>query len=114
MSDGRLTASVEAASLVRRAQGDGGFAAILRKGDPDRGAILIVVRSPAGYAGCLQRTLAADGRYQWASVGPEQSATDEMVAEFLAKQVRFDADLWLIELDIAHPERFIAETISAG
>ena len=26
------------------------------------------------------------------------------------KRVRFDEDLWLIELDVAEPERFIVET----
>jgi hypothetical protein len=26
----------------------------------------------------------------------------------------FDEDLWLIELDIADPERFVAETTSSG
>ena len=30
--------------------------------------------------------------------------------DFLAKRTRFDPDLWAIELDIADPERFIAET----
>ena len=32
------------------------------------------------------------------------------IADFLAKRARFDEDLWAIELDIAEPERFIAET----
>ena len=32
------------------------------------------------------------------------------IAEFLAKRARFDEDSWAVELDIAEPERFIAET----
>jgi hypothetical protein len=36
------------------------------------------------------------------------------IADFLARRARFDEDLWAIELDIAEPERFIAETTSAG
>jgi hypothetical protein len=114
MSRGRLTASVEAASLVRRAQADGDFAAVLRKGDADRGALLIVVRSRGRYVACLERALSPNGRYRWASVGPTEAATDEELADFLARRVRFDEDLWLIELDIAQPERFIAETTLAG
>jgi hypothetical protein len=31
-------------------------------------------------------------------------------SEFVASRERFDTDFWLIELDIAEPERFIAET----
>jgi hypothetical protein len=32
------------------------------------------------------------------------------VARFVDGRARFDEDLWVIELDIATPERFIAET----
>ena len=43
----------------------------------------------------------------------EQEARPE-IADFLAKRARFDEDLWAIELDIAEPERFIAETTLTG
>jgi hypothetical protein len=36
-----------------------------------------------------------------------------MLADFLERRVKFDSDSWIIELDIAQPERFIAETTSA-
>jgi hypothetical protein len=103
---------VEAAALMRRAQADGDFATVLHKGDPERGAILIVVRSRGAYIACLERMLSAQG-YAWIAVGPD-SAANEKVAPFLARRAEFDPDMWLIELDIAQPERFIAETISEG
>ena len=112
MSAGRLNASVEAAALIRRAQADGDFATLLHKGDAERGSILIVVRGRDGYRACLERTLGAGG-YQWATAGPDTAESDE-VARFIARRVEFDPDLWAIELDIAQPERFIAETIAAG
>ena len=114
MSSDRLAASVEAAALVRRAQADGDFAAILKKGDGDRGSLLLVVSSRGRHVACLERMLDLDGGYSWRSVGPSESAQSQEVAEFLAKRTRFDADLWAIELDIAEAERFIAETTSAG
>jgi len=36
------------------------------------------------------------------------------LADWSQKRVRFDEDLWLIELDVPDPERFIAETTSTG
>lgn len=114
MMPGRLSASVEASGLIRRAEAAGGFGAVLRKGDPERGSLLIVVRSRGAYACCLQRSLALDGAYSWGAVGPAASDDDEKVSQFLARQAGFDPDLWLIELDIAQPERFIAETTSTG
>ena len=114
MSAGRLPASVEAAGLVRRAEAGGGFATILHKGDPDRGALLLVVASRGRHVGCLERVLTLDGGYRWQSVGPSESAGSVEIRDFLAKRTRFDADLWAIELDIAEPERFIAETTLTG
>lgn len=114
MSGNRLAAAVEVSGLVRKVEADGDFAAILRKGDPDRGAVLIVVRSRDRHVTCLERMLAMDGAYRWEKAGPEESTDPQQVADFLKNRVRFDEDLWLIELDIAQPERFIAETTSAG
>jgi hypothetical protein len=110
----RLPASLEAAGLVRRAEAEGGFATILKKGDPDRGAMLLVVTSRGRHVACLERMLTLDGGYQWLSVGPPESAGSDEVRDFLAKRTRFDADLWAIELDIAEPERFVAETRLTG
>jgi len=111
---GRLAASVEASSLIRRAESEGGFGTVLRKGDPDRGALLLVVRKRDQHFAFLERTLAMDGRYRWERVGPGEDSQPGDVADFLAGRLRFDPDQWLIELDIAQPERFIAETTVEG
>jgi hypothetical protein len=58
--------------------------------------------------------LAGDGSYRWQTVGPGDSASSGEIADFLARRARFDEDSWAIELDIADPERFIAETTSLG
>jgi hypothetical protein len=110
MSAGRLNASLEAAGLIRRAQAAGDFAALVRKGDPERGSLLIVVRSRGEHVTCLERSLTMDGIYRWAAAGPLESAGQEELADFLKNRIAFDQDLWVIELDIAEPERFIAET----
>ena len=39
----RLPAHVEVAAVMRRAEAEGGFATLLRKGDPDRGAVTLVI-----------------------------------------------------------------------
>ena len=110
----RLPSGIEATGLVRQVQSQGDFAAILQRGDPDRGALLLVVRSRDRHVACLERALSPSGSYAWAAVGPEESSSAADVAEFLQKRTRFDSDCWIIELDIARPERFIAETTSSG
>lgn len=114
MTAGRLPASLEATSLIRQVQAQGDFAALLSRGDADRGALLLVIGSRGRHVACLERMLSPDGYYQWQKVGPAESASSKDVGGFLAKRQRIDADIWLIELDVAQPERFIAETTGKG
>jgi hypothetical protein len=76
--------------------------------------MLLFVSNRGSHVACLERILNLDGSYRWERVGPGDSAGSLEIADFLARRARFDEDLWAIELDIAEPERFIAETTSAG
>jgi hypothetical protein len=86
----------------------------MKKGDPDRGSLLILVASRGLHIACLERVLSVQGSYCWQRVGPAESASSADVAAFVARRARFDEDLWAIELDVAQPERFIAETTALG
>ena len=93
---------------------EGGFGTVIRKGDAERGSLLLVISSRGAHVASLERVLTLDGAYRWERVGPSESASSTEIADFLAKRARFDEDSWAIELDIADPERFIAETIPQG
>ena len=111
----RMNTAVEASALVRKVQSSGDFGTILRKGDPERGTLLLVISNRGRHFGCLQRQLnLSSGNYTWILVGPERSASSIDLSRFLAEQARFDPDLWQIELDVALPERFVAETTASG
>jgi hypothetical protein len=86
----------------------------MRKGDAERGSLLLFVSSRGAHVAALERVLNLDGSYRWQRVGPAESASSAEIADFLARRARFDEDLWAIELDIADAERFIAETTAAG
>jgi hypothetical protein len=105
---------VEVAGILRHVAAEGGFATVMKMGDPDRGSLLLFVSSRGRHVACLERVLSLDGAYRWQAVGPGESAGSAEIADFLARRTRFDEDLWAIELDIAEPERFIAETTSVG
>jgi hypothetical protein len=93
---------------------DGGFAAVMKRGDEQRGSLLLFISSRGTHVATLERVLNLDGSYRWQQVGPAESAGSIEIADFLARRARFDEDLWAIELDIADPERFIAETKLTG
>jgi hypothetical protein len=99
---------------MRRVSAEGGFATVMKKGDAERGSLLLLVSSRGVHVAALERILNLDGSYRWDRAGLAESASSEEIADFLARRARFDEDLWAIELDIAEPERFIAETTSVG
>ena len=114
MSGRRLPAKLEVSGLVRQIESEGGFATILNSGDADGGAVLLIVSSRGRHIACLERILGTAGDYQWSRTGPSESAGSDVLRSFLAKRTRFDPDLWVVEVDIAEPERFIAETTAVG
>jgi hypothetical protein len=113
----RLATSVLVGGLMRKAETEGGFAAVLAKGDPTAGAIIVVLLERGGLELILERILQADGAYKWQSVGGqvvEDINKKQDVPAFVARRRRFDPDLWVIELDIPSAERFAAEMNSDG
>ena len=110
----RLPAHIEAGAIMRRAEAEGGFATVLRKGDPDRGAMVLILRERGRLYGLLERELGADFTYGWVLKRADDSESAGSFDEKIRRKAQFDADSWLIELDIATPERFIAETTASG
>jgi hypothetical protein len=106
MSAARLTPAIEVSALLARAQALGGFGAVLRKGDPDRGALAVSLLERGKPVQLLQRLLQATGDYDWEARPMTESDSHQ---QHLALLCRNDPDLWLIELDIPSSERFIAE-----
>ena len=113
MSD-RLPAGIEVAAIIRRVQGDGGFASVLHRGDPDRGAISLLVAERGRAAALLERRMAADFAYRWAKISDGSELEGAGWMDLVGKKSRIDPDCWLVELDVADAERFIAETTNFG
>jgi hypothetical protein len=105
----RLASSVLAGSLLRLAETQGGFGAVLAKGDAISGALTVILAERGRKVRILERMVQPDGRYLWQDVGIEAAANEENLNRFLEKRRRFDPDIWILELDIASAERFAAE-----
>ncbi|NJC04844.1 hypothetical protein GGQ97_000637 [Sphingomonas kaistensis] len=106
MSDPRLAAGIEVSALLARARESGGFGTVLRRGDDERGSLMIVVAERGENRFLLQRLLQRSGDYGWES---QEIADSESLAAQLGRARDRDPDLWLIELDVPSAERFIAE-----
>ena len=102
MAEPPLPASTLVPALVRQVTAAGGFAAVLARGSEWGGALLIVHRAREKLSVYEKLpTLSGEPAWRVAAEG------EEAVARLVASQRRFDPDLWVLELDIADPARFI-------
>ena len=109
----RIASSVLVSGLLRRAQAEGGFGAVLAKGDATAGAVAVVLVERGVRKCLLERLLQPDGSYAW-QAATQATEDDEEFRGLLERRRRFDPDLWVVELDIASAERFAAEMNSVG
>jgi hypothetical protein len=105
----RVAASVLAGALIRKAEGEGGFGAVLAKGDATAGSILVILLEKGGNPRLFERLLQPGGAYSWQESGSQRVENPTEVPDFIARRRRFDPDLWVLELDIPSSERFAAE-----
>lgn len=99
---------------MRRATSEGGYATVLRRGDSERGAISLLVTERGSPAALMERQMAADFTYRWTATAPDGAPDALGWRDWIAKKSRIDPDCWLVELDVADAQRFIAETIEEG
>jgi hypothetical protein len=106
----RLRSDLWVSALLRRAQGEGAFVAVRRKGADQAGAIYIVVN-------CL------DGRHDLYSPAPQMAFDDATppdrlfspllsgaeaadVDQRLEQEISFDPDCWIVEIEDRHGRPF--------
>lgn len=111
MSEARLTSAMLVSALLRLADQHGGFAAVIAKGDPTSGAILVQMLEKGAFFGIYERILDPSGQYLWSRSGPQDIENTEEISEYFLRRKARDPDLWLIELDVPDAERFIAEIL---
>lgn len=100
----RLTSETWVSALLRRVQGEGGFGAVVRRGNAQAGAIFLIIRSRDGTVRLLtpapqSMNETSDRRFVERAVSGE----DE-VSTMLQSEQRFDSDLWIVECEgLANP-----------
>ena len=94
---------------MQLARAEGGFATVLAKGEHDAGTILIVTLCRGRDGVLYERMPQLDGSRQFIAAKRENPENPQEFSEYLARRRNQDRDMWLIEVDIADPERFVAQ-----
>ena len=103
----RLPARLEVSGLIRRVAADGGFAAVLQKGDPDAGTILLVWRENGANPRLFERMPSLAGERAWTQIRKQQPENPIEFDDYVSRRGTRDRDAWIVELDVPNPERFI-------
>src|SRR3954449_13208806 len=100
----RLKSSIWVAAYLRRCQTEGVFGAVLRRGAEEAGAVFVKVASLDGNAmlyGPAPQTAYDESRPVERVFAPTtpQPVAEAVVEERLAKEIRFDPDVWIVETE---------------
>lgn len=101
----RVTTDLFVSALVRRAFSAGAYAAIVKRGATEAGAVFVICRGRDG----LSRLLGPASQADYDEARPSERGFTEMIAGAeeqeietrLDKERRFDPDLWIVELEAA-------------
>lgn len=73
--------------------------AVSRRGDPDAGGIIIKLLRNQGRCLLLRRVTAEDGGQAWMIVGGTAEISEEDAAAYVAREIKWDRDLWVVEIE---------------
>lgn len=99
----RLKSEIWVKAYIRRCASAGRMAVVVRHGDDDAGAIFVRVNrldgtsllfgpAPAGLDGL-------DSERRWTTCLSASGANDSDVDAYLEREMRYDPDLWIVELE---------------
>lgn len=105
-----LSTDIWVSALLRRAERAGAFPAVIRKGDPRAGAVLVkVMDRRAGVAQLYAEALRGEDDRVW--MQPVASQEETALDAYAERAVRIDPDLWIVEIDDTQGRHFLTETV---
>ncbi len=101
----RLKTALWVAAYLRRCQVEGAFAVVRRRGAEEAGAVFVRVSRLDGTSdlfGPAPQSVLATGRgadRAFTSSLAKQPAPDATVDAYLAREMKFDPDVWIVEVE---------------
>ena len=98
MSEPRLKAGMWVSMALRLGDQDNRPGMVLRKGDPDAGGVVVVLRGREGHS-VLSQMRDAGGAAAWMRATGAAPVDQDAVDHYVERQVRMDPDLWVLEFE---------------
>jgi hypothetical protein len=114
----RLKSAIWVSAYIRRCQTEGVFAVLRRRGAEEAGSIFIKVNRLDGTAdlyGPAPQTAFDDERpidRAFTASVKEQPAAEAAIEERLTRELRFDPDLWIVEVEDRAGRHFLDRLVA--
>jgi len=106
----RLKSGIFVRALIRRAEIAGAQAYVVRKGAEEAGAVYLKLARLDGTCTVLNQIVAGEGERVWTR--PLGEACDDARAQaYLDKQIKFDPDIWIVEIEDREGRAFVDEKV---
>lgn len=113
----RLRSEIWVKAYVRRCNASGGSAVVARHGDDDAGAILIKIERRDGLAAVFAPAPAgrddADYDRRFVACFPSVFVARDDAEAYVAREARFDSDVWIIDVDDVDGRHFLGDDLAA-
>jgi hypothetical protein len=105
----RLKSALYVQALIRRAEVAGAAAYLVRRGSEEAGAVFLKVNRLDGKTMVLSPVRRGEERVWTRPLG--DGADAQRCAEYFTKELRFDPDIWIVEIEDREGRAFVDEPI---
>ena len=105
----RLKSAIYVQALIRRCEVAGAAAYLVRRGAEEAGAVFVKINRLDGTCTVLSPARRGEERIWTRPIG--EAADDSRAAEYFAKQIRIDPDVWIVEIEDRGGRTFVDEPI---
>lgn len=105
-----LSTDVWVGALIRRAQLEGAFATVVKKGDARAGAVIVkAFNTTDRRARLYSEAFGNDGEQFW--MQPVESELESELDAYIERQRQYDPDLWVVEIEDRQGRHFLTEKV---
>jgi hypothetical protein len=112
----RLKSDIWVQAYLRRCQGEGAMAVLVRRGDADAGAIYIKVSRLDGTAALFGPAPAgmmeAREERRWRASLQQEVVSEADADAYLARQIEFDPDIWIVSVEDRAGRHFLDDWLA--
>jgi len=104
-----LAADVWVGALIRRVEQAGSFATVARRGDRSFGSVLVKVVNLSTRKAYVLREAQSGEETVW--MRPVAFDSEAELDDWIARQVKYDGDLWVVEIEDREGRHFLTEKV---